>query len=329
MHVALTGATGLLGGNLAAALIQAGHTVTATHRRRSKLDHLDDLPIQWVDTTLTSAEGLRHAFEGARWVFHCAASTSVRREPPHWMIDANVTGTQRVIEACRAAGVERLVHCSSTVAVGVSEDETPINESSPWNMVEHGLDDAYVRTKRQAEERVTDAVARGFDAVIVNPGFMFGPRDVKPSSGRMIVEVVKGRIPGNTPGRNNFVHVADVAAGMIAAAQQGRRGERYILGGDNLSYTEVFARIAKLAGVKPPSISVPRWAASLAGAVGDLSERFVEGEPFLTSSMVAWSFERGFIASSAKAEAELGYTHRPVDEGIADAIAWFRAQGRL
>jgi len=326
MHVALTGATGLVGGNLAQALLAAGHTVTATRRGGSRAAHLDELDLQWAQADLSDTEGLSHAFQGAEVVFHCAAAVSVRRVPPPWMVDANVAGTQRVIDACQAAGVRRLLHCSSTVAVGVSEGPAPIDETAPWNLPAHGLDDGYALTKHDSEQLVHAAVARGFDAVMVNPGYMFGPMDIRPSSGRMIQEVVAGRMIGSTPGSNCFVDVRDVAAGMIAAAERGRCGERYILGGDNLHYGEVFALIARVAGVRPPRRAIPAWAARVAGWAGDLHESLSSAEPFLNSSTIAWGYAPGFRFSSAKAERELGYTHRPVGQAIRAALDWWAAQ---
>lgn len=327
MQTAITGASGLVGGNLAAALRQAGHEVVATRRPSSKVGHLDDLDLRWVDADLSSTEALARAFDGAEVVFHCAAAVSVRRVPPPWMVDANVTGTQRVIDACRQAGVRRLVHCSSTVAVGVSEDDRPIDETAPWNLPAHGLDDAYAVTKHDSEQLVHAAVREGLDAVIVNPGYMFGPRDVRPSSGRLILEVVHGRIPGMTTGSNCFVDVRDVATSMVAAAERGRRGERYILGGTNLSYVEVFGLIAQVAGVRPPRFTLPRGLAMAAGLLGDLHEALSDGEPFLNRSTVAWGYEPGFRFDSAKARAELGHRARPVEEGVRAALDWFAAHG--
>lgn len=329
MRVALTGATGLVGGNLAEALLAAGHQVVATKRGRSKLSHLDDLAIEWVDADLSDATALARAFEGAELVYHCAAAVSIRARPLPWMVDANVDGTKRIIDACRDAGVRRLVHCSSTVCVGVSEGDEPVDEDAPWNLPRFGLDDGYATTKYQSEAVVHDAVDRGLDAVIVNPGFMFGPRDVRPSSGRMILDVAAGRIPGHTHGRNCFVDVRDVAAGMLLAAEKGQTGRRYILGGENLSYREIFGRIAERVGCKAPSRAIPRFISALGGWAGDVHERLTDGEPFVNSTTVAWGYAWGFAFKSDRARSELGYTTRPVEDGIDAAIAWFRAHDML
>src|SRR5664279_5932289 len=250
-RVAITGASGLLGSNLAAELLRAGHTVLATRRAGTKVAHLDDLAIEWREADLGSADALARAFTGAEAVFHCAAMVTVKREVTPEMTDANVTGTERVIAACKTAGVRRLIHTSSVVAIGLTTDGTPSDETARWNFEELGLSDAYAITKHRAEDVVR---ATDLDALIVNPTYMFGPRDARPSSGKMIVDVARRRVPGWTPGFNNFVDVRDVARGMIAAWQRGKRGERYILGGHDMTYGEVFRAIAAVVGVAPPRL---------------------------------------------------------------------------
>lgn len=328
MHAAVTGATGLLGANLVVALRGAGHTVTATRRATSRTEFLDHLDLTWVEASLSDPAGLARAFEGADVVFHCAAATSIRRLVRPWIVEANVTGTQHVVSAVQASGA-RLVHCSSTVCIGVSTDGSLCTEETRWNFPERGLVDAYNATKRDAELVVRGAVATGLDAVIVNPGFMFGPYDQKPSSGTLLLELVAGGIPSAAPGRNSFVDVRDVAAGMLAAAERGRTGERYILGGHNLSYAELFARAARLAGVQPPRLRLPFALAQIGGWGGDVVEWATGNEPKVNSPAVRFGYERGFIVSSDKARRELGYQTRPVEDGIAAALDWFAEQGML
>jgi dihydroflavonol-4-reductase len=331
-RVAITGASGLLGGNLAAELIAAEHQVVATRRAGSQVEHLADLPIEWVDAELGSVDALTRAFSGAACVFHCAAAVTVKREVTPEMTAANVTGTQHVIDACAAAKVPRLVHTSSVVAIGLSTDGRPCDETATWNFDAMGLSDAYAITKHQAEELVHAAKDR-IDAVIVNPTYMFGPRDAKPSSGGLIVNVVRRKVPGWTEGYNNFVDVRDVARGMIAAWQKGRRGERYILAGHDMTYRAVFELIARVAGVKPPRFRIPKRAAWVVGKWGD----FVESrgaasggkEPALNSTQIAYAYTDKFRFKSDKASQELGYTAGPLEPAIRDAIAWFRANRML
>ncbi|MDB4953484.1 MAG: hypothetical protein JWO36_1053 [Myxococcales bacterium] len=320
----MTGASGLLGGNVAAELRAAGHTVVAIRRAGSKVGHLDDLAIEWRDAELGQPSALTTAFAGADVVFHCAAAVSVKREVTPEMTAANVTGTQNVIDACVAARVKRLVHTSSVVAIGLSTDGKPCDETATWNFDREGLLDAYAITKHRAEELVHAAKDR-LDCVIVNPTFMFGPRDARPSSGKMIVDVVKRRIPGWTDGYNNFVDVRDVARGMIAAAERGRRGERYILAGHDMTYGAVFQLIAQIAGVKPPRFRIPSPIAKLVGKWGD----FVESrgkEPVVNSTQIKYAYTDKFRFASDKASRELGYHVSPLEPAIRDALAWFRAR---
>ena len=325
MKVAITGASGLLGGNLAAELIAAGHEVVAIRRAGSKVAHLDDLAIAWRDAGLGSIDALAAAFAGCAAVFHCAAAVSVVREVTPEMTAANVTGTANVIAAVARAGVARLVHTSSVVAVGLSTDGRPVDETAPWNFDELGFVDAYAITKHRAEELVR---AAPIDAVIVNPVIMFGPRDAKPSSGKLIVDIVKRRVPGTTPGYNNFVDVRDVARGMIAAWQRGRRGERYLLTGHDMTFADAFRTIARVAGVAPPRFAVPRPAAWLVGKWGDLVEKR-GGEPLVNSTQIRYAFTDRFRFKSDKAARELGYVVGPLETAVRDAIAWFRAHHML
>lgn len=329
MRLGVTGATGLLGANVVAAALAGGRSVVATRRGSSSTDAVADLPVAWVEAGLSDVDGLTRAFAGCDAVIHCAASTSILPHVTAELHAANVVGTRNVVEAVRRAGVRRLVHVSSTVAVGVSDDGTPCTEASPWNLPAHGLADGYATTKRQSEEEVLAAVSEGrLDAVVVNPGFLFGPRDARPSSGRMILEVASGRALLASPGRNNFVDVRAVAASTLAAADRGRAGERYVLGGENLTYGEVFAVIAKVVGGRPPLGSAPWWLARAAGWVGDAVQAITGREGAVTTNTVRWGWHPGFVVSSDKARRELGHAPGPLADAVAAAWDWFRATGR-
>jgi dihydroflavonol-4-reductase len=329
MTVALTGATGLLGANLAVALREAGHAVRATRRASSKTAHLDHLGLDWVEADLRDPDALVRAFDGVDAVFHCAAAVSLRRELTPLMQAVNIDGTDHVIEACRAAGTGRLVHCSSTVTVGVSTDGRPCTEASPWNLPELGIDDGYSRSKRASEQRVLAEAGQGLDAVVVNPGFMFGPLDQGPSSGELLLSVVTGQVPVLTPGGNSFVDVRSVARGMVAAWHRGRAGERYILAGHNLPYAEAFPRFCAVAGVRPPRLRVPFALAALPAALGTAWERLTDRDAKLSLNALRWSYTPGFAFSSEKAERELGYEAGPLEPALVDALRWWQSQGML
>ena len=329
MRLGLTGASGFLGGNLAMILIEAGHEVIATRRGSSQIKHLAALPIQWVEADLSDVDALSTAFAGCEGVFHCAAAVSIRYKIEPWIEAANIQGTANVIEACRRAGVGRLVHCSTTSVIGLSTDGEPCDERASFNMPAHGLGDAYVMTKRAAQELALKAAAEGMDIVVVNPAYLIGPYDSKPSSSRLVLDAMKRKIPGYTTGRNNFADVRDVARGMLAAFQKGRKGELYILGGHNLTYKDFLERVAAVTGTPPLRRAIPRWAAMLAGRFGDLQIWLTGKEPLLNTATIRWSFTDSFIVRSDKAIRELGYTISPIEGAIEDCAAWFRQEGRV
>ncbi len=329
MRVTITGATGLLGSNLAFLLAERGHSVRCIRRATSQVSHLDGVPIQWVAADLGEPESLVRAFEDADAVFHCAAEIEVVAAVTPRMQAVNVEGTRHVLDAVRTCGVKRLIHCSSTTAIGISTDGRPIDETHPWNLADFGLDDGYATTKRQSQEMVLAAAAEDVDAVVVCPAFMFGPFDSRPSSGLMILSVVRGQVPGYTPGLNNFVDVRDVARGMIAAWEKGGRGEVYILGCENMGYREIMELIAREALVSPPRFSMPRALATVAGWLGDLQELLSGKEALINSMRVRWGYCEGYVVSSDKARRELGYAPGPVDVAVRDALTWFRVHDML
>lgn len=327
-HAAVTGASGLLGANLAAELVAQGHTVTATRRPSTDTSALADLPINWVPADLGSADKLRDAFAGADVVFHCAAAVSTRRKITPAVAAANIDGTLAVIEAAIAAGTPRLVHTSSANTIGPDPQGMPADEQTPWAMDRFKLASAYPLTKWRGEMLVELAVDK-LDAVIVNPTYLVGPRDSRPSSGRLIVEVATRRIPFWTPGYNNFADVGAVARGMIAAWLRGKRGERYILGGQELTYRDFMERVARLAGVDPPRRRLPHSAAWIGGKAGDLVELLARRDTTVNSFNVRYAFTDHYRYRSDKAVRELGYAVAPIEPAIRNAISWFRDRGMI
>lgn len=329
MRATITGATGLLGSNLAERLLAEGWQVRATRRGSSKVDHLADLDIDWVEAGLDDPAALARAFEGSDAVFHCAAAVSVLPRPTPELIRSNVDGTRHVTEATRLASAGRLVHVSTAACVGLSVNGELVDETATYNFEREGLDDGYSTTKRDAERLVLAAAAEGLNAVVVNPSFIMGARGAKPSSGRVILETALGRVPALPSGANNFVHVRDVADGMLRAWQRGRAGERYILSGENRRWDVMIRRIAELAGVTPPRFNAPRWVMALIGLGGDLAERISGKEQMVNSINVRWSNTNSFKFTCEKAKRELGYSPRNPDEGVVEALAWFRGAGMI
>ncbi len=329
MRVAITGASGFLGGNLAVILADAGNEVSCTYRSARPPAHLDGKSLHWVRADLGDRQALHQAFLGRDVVYHCAASLVLAGSVNDRLRAGNVDGTRNVVAAVRGSGAGRLVHCSSIMTCAVSEDGRPVDEAQPWNLDRYGLANGYVLTKKAAEATVLDAVEAGLDAVIVNPAVMFGPLDARPSSGQLILDVINRRLPGFTTGIQNFADVRDVCRGMIAAASSGKRGQRYILGGHNKSYRDVIYCISKLAGVKPPRHRLPRLLGAVAGYAGDLRERISDRPQMVNSAGIRWAYASGALYSSARAERELGYQISPLEPAISDAIDWFLARGML
>ena len=323
----VTGATGLVGGNLVRTLAAHGRRVRVVVRRPTAA--FDDVPgVEIVLGDVTHPESLVRACDGVERLYHCAALVSMwaRLEADMWRV--NVDGTDHVVDACRRAGVRRLIHCSSVDAIGLPEGSAPSTEETPWNWDRLGVDNPYARTKWESQRRVLAAAACDVDAVVVNPTFMFGPWDARPSSGRMILEVAAGKAVGWTSGGNNFVDVEDVVLGMVAAAERGARGECYILGHANLTYREVFGEIAEVLGVRPPRFAIPYPLARLGGWAGDVAGALTGTEPAVNSLTARLGYVRHYYDPS-KATAALGLRRTPVREAIAKAVAWFRHVGML
>jgi dihydroflavonol-4-reductase len=326
--VLITGASGFVGSAVARKLIEAGFSVRALVRPTSPRAHLEGLGLDFCEGDLRDRNSIDRAVAGMRFVFHVAADYRLWARDPSEIFASNVEGTRILMEAAMRAGVERVVYTSSVATIALRPDGTAADESIPLRE-DQGIG-AYKRSKIAAERLVEAMVAeRGLAAVIVNPSTPIGPCDVRPTpTGRIIVEAARGRIPAFVDTGLNFVHVDDVADGHLAALHRGRIGERYILGGQNVVFSQLLADIAGLVGRRAPRIRLP-WRALLpvayvAEAVANVTGR----EPLTTLDGVRLAKYRMFFASG-KAERELGYSSRPYLEGIDDAVRWFRDAGYL
>ena len=322
----VTGATGFVGSAVARTLEAKGVAVRVLARAESPRRNLEGLTADIVLGDMRSADDMTRALQGVRWLFHVAADYRLWARDPEEIVRNNRQGTQAVMDAALAAGVERVVYTSSVATLSLKQ--VPADETSP--LTEAGAIGAYKRSKVVAERLVEALIAeQRLPAGIVNPSTPIGPRDVRPTpTGRIIVEAASGRMPAFVDTGLNLVHVDDVAEGHWLALQTGRIGERYILGGQDVSLREMLAEIARLSGRKPPTVNLPRGPlyplAYAAEAVAQLTGK----EPFLTADALKMSRHRMFF-SSAKAERELGYQARPYALALADALAWFRQEGYL
>jgi dihydroflavonol-4-reductase len=320
----VTGASGFVGSAVARALLARGRSVRVLLRPSSDRRNVTDLAVDVRLGALEDAASLAAALEGCGALFHVAADYRLWVRDPEAMYRANVDGTRALMTAALAAGVGLIVYTSSVATLGLIADGSPADETTPST-----LDDMvgpYKRSKFLAEEAVRGLVReQRLPAVIVNPSTPIGPRDVKPTpTGRMIVEAASGRMPAFVDTGLNLVHVDDVAMGHLLAEERGRIGERYILGGENMTLATILRRIAALVGRKPPTVKLPIAAVWPVAVVAEAMGRLTGREPFVTLDGLRLARKIMFF-SSAKAIRELGYAPRPAEAGLADAIAWFRA----
>jgi dihydroflavonol-4-reductase len=284
------------------------------------------LPVELHSGRLEDAASLADALAGCTALFHVAADYRLWVPDPQAMLRANVDGTRQLMQAALAAGIERIVYTSSVAVLGVYEDGRPADETTPVTLA--AMIGPYKRSKFLAEVEVRRLVAEaGLPAVIVSPSTPIGPRDVKPTpTGRIVVEAASGRMPAYVDTGLNLVHVDDVAQGHLLAFERGQIGERYILGGENLSLAEMLRAIAELTGRRAPTIRLPRQAIYPLAVVAEAFGRITGREPFVTVDGLRMAKKKMYF-SSAKAIRDLGYTARPSREALRDAIDWFRTAG--
>ncbi len=322
----VTGASGFVGSAVARALIRSGYAVRALVRRSSPRVNLEGVDLEIIEGDIRDASAVAAAVQGARYVFHVAADYRLWAPHPDELMRTNLGGTQAVMTAAQAAGVERVVYTSSVATLRVDDSGRPADETAP--LAETEAIGAYKRSK-VASERLVERMVRdhGLPAIIVNPSTPIGPRDVRPTpTGRLIVEAASGRMPAFVDTGLNLVHVDDVAAGHVAALQRGRIGERYILGGENLTLAELLTRIALLTHRRPPRVRLPRAIIYPVAFCAEAVARTTRREPFVTLDGLRMSKYKMYF-TFAKAERELGYKSRPVGEALRDALQWFRAMG--
>jgi len=329
----VTGATGLVGNNVVRMLADRNDNVRVLVRpgqltgpgadtRQVAGGVFAALPVDMVAAGLHDEAAMQRAIDGATHVIHSAAMVHCGWRHLAEMRHVNVEGTRVVARAARRAGA-RLVHVSSVDAIGLRPNGDPADEETPAGGM---LECPYVVTKREAEAVVLEEVDKGLDAVIVNPVYMIGPWDWKPSSGRMLLEVGAGRGLFAPPGSNDFVDVRDVAQGILLAMSRGRTGRRYILGGQPLSYLDAWRIFARVSGRMQPLGIAPRPFVHVAGWCGDLASLLTRRELPVNSAATGMSMlPHNF--SCARAEAELGYTRRPFDAAAQDAWDWFVGHG--
>ena len=327
MKALVTGATGFVGAAVARALSAAGWQVRVLARSGSNRSNLQSPAWEVVEGDLADSRSLERALEGCTGLFHAAADYRLGARDPTQLYRTNVEGTRRILSAARTAGVTRIVYTSSVATIGIPSDGSPGEEQTP--VAESHMIGHYKRSKYLAEEVARDAARTGMSVVIVNPSTPVGPGDIKPTpTGQLVLDAASGRMPAYVDTGLNIVHVDDVAAGHLLAFERGRAGERYILGGEDMTLQTILGQIARLVGRAPPRIRLP-YAAVL--PVAYLAEGFakISGRSGrVTLEGVRMSRKRMFF-SSAKAVSELGYRWRPPLQAFEDALRWYRERGLL
>ncbi len=295
-------------------------------RPSSPRDNLAGLDCTCVDGDLSYPGSVLQATLGVRYVFHVAADYRLWAKDPEELVRNNEGGTRAVMQAALACEVERVVYTSSVATLNLKDATSPVDETKP--LTPEAVIGAYKRSKVVAERLVERMIADdGLPAVIVNPSTPIGPRDIKPTpTGRIIVEAASGRMPAFVDTGLNLAHVDDVAEGHLLAFDKGRIGERYILGGEDVSLRDMLGAIAHTVGRKPPTVALPRGPLYPLAYAAEAVARMTGKAPFLTADALKMSGYKMFF-TSAKAQAELGYRARPYIQGLEDAITWFHQAG--
>jgi dihydroflavonol-4-reductase len=320
--VFVSGGTGMVGANLARRLVRDGHRVRLLVRRRLH-PFLEGLSFEPIAGDLADVPALARGMAGCTQVYHVAGAVSYRARDARRLYETNVLGTRNVLAAAARAGVTRVVHTSSTAAVGLSQrPEEVLDEDAPF----HPRFDAdpYMRTKHLAEEEVARAVEAGLDAVVVNPSTIYGAGDVYRNTTAVLDGLKRGRMIAAPPGGNSMVSVDDVVSGLLLAMERGRRGRRYILSAERMSYREMLDRMAVLAGGRPLRWTLPAVLERPLAAAAAVVSAVAPGVP-LSAHVIRFSFRYRYF-SAARAERELGWTPRTSFDDAVRAALEFAAR---
>jgi dihydroflavonol-4-reductase len=320
----VTGATGFLGSHVARALAEQGAELRLLVRSSSNLKNLEGVKAETATGDLRDPASLQKAMSGCDTVFHVAADYRLWLRDPQEMYRSNVNGTRAILEAARQNGVSRVVYTSSVATMGFTANGHPADEDSPvalLDMIGH-----YKRSKFMAEQLALEAGRNGLHVVTVNPTTPVGEHDIKPTpTGRIVVDFLKRKFPAYVETGLNLVDATVCARGHVAALEKGKSGERYILGGENLTLKQILDKLGKITGLPSPKIKLPYMFAFVAGMVDEaITGGLLHREPRATVDTVRMGKKKMF-ASSDKAERELGWKIVPVEPALRRAVDWFQA----
>ena len=326
MPIFLTGATGFLGSHVARVLAEQGADLRLLVRRTSNLKNLEGLKAETVTGDLRDPASLEKAMSGCDVAFHVAADYRLWLRDPNEMYRSNVEGTRAILEVARKNGVKSVIYTSTVGTIGFTGNGQPADEDSPVllaDMIGH-----YKRSKFMAERIALEAGRSGMRVVTVNPTTPIGEQDIKPTpTGRIVVDFLKKKFPAYVETGLNLVDVRECARGHVAALERGKSGERYILGGENLTLKQILDKLGDITGLPSPKVKLPYFVAYLAGAVDEtVFGRILGREPRATVETVRMGKKKMWAASN-KAERELGWKIVPADDALRRAVEWFRANG--
>lgn len=326
MKALVTGATGFLGSSLARQLLARGDSVRILARASSPRDNLEGLDVEVVAGDLLDPSTLKEAVKGCDTLYHAAADYRLWTRDPAAMFRANVEGSVAILRAGAEAGMKRMVYTSSVAVLGLNKDGTPANEDTPVTFAD--MIGPYKQSKFKAEEAVRQLIAdEGTPVVIVNPSTPIGPRDIKPTpTGKMIVDAAAGKMPAYVDTGLNIAHVDDVAEGHLLAYDKGEIGQRYILGGENMTLQSILTLVAEITGDKPPMMKLPHDLIMPIAYISEAWCRLTGGqEPAVIPDGVRMAKKKMFFTCD-KAKEKLGYDPRPAADAIKDAVDWFKAK---
>ena len=326
MKAFVTGATGFLGSHVARVLGEQGADLRLLVRSTSNLRNLEGIKAETATGDLRDSSSLEKGMSGCDTVFHVAADYRLWVRDPAEMYRSNVDGTKAILDAARKNGVRRVVYTSSVATVGFTGNGHPADEDSPVSLAD--MIGPYKRSKFLAEQLAMEAGGSGMQVVVVNPTTPVGEQDVKPTpTGRIVVDFLKRRFPAYVETGLNLVDVRECAVGHVVALEKGRPGERYILGGENLTLKQILDKLGEISGLPSPKVKLPYVFAFATGIVDEaITGRLLHREPRATVDSVRMGKKKMF-ASCAKAERELGWKIVPVDGALRRAVQWFQANG--
>lgn len=327
MTALITGATGFIGSTVAHELSDRGEKIRCLVREKSNTKNLDGLGLELAYGDIRDIEAVRRAVNGCTHVYHLAALYANWLPKSGLMYQVNEEGTRNILTACKEAGAQKIVYCSSVAALG-AHGKTPADESVTFNL--NSTKDHYYISKYRAEQVALSFIRQGLPVVIVNPSNPIGPRDIAPTpTGALIINIIKGKIPGYVDGGINLIDVTDCVRGIVAAMDKGKIGEKYVLGNRNVSIKEYFDLIVEVAGRgKSPFMRLPPWVAVFSGYAYEMLAKITRKPPITSASWVRVGSRYSWW-DCTKARRDLDLGQRPMQESISEAVKWFVANGYI